>query len=89
VIARHYLDALGAAGEDPEVGPIRGEALQMSVLAERVERAGALGRAAASDATAAELDRDQEGAERQVLLRHRQIRTPRARDELPRPRELE
>ena len=56
VIARHYLDALAAVPEDQDVGHIRARAVTTLIrAAERAERTGAPGRAAASYATAAEL----------------------------------
>jgi class 3 adenylate cyclase/tetratricopeptide (TPR) repeat protein len=56
LIARHYLDALGAEPDDPDVPATREQALSMLVrAAERAERVGAPGRAAASFADAAEL----------------------------------
>jgi hypothetical protein len=59
VIARHYLDALGAVPDDPDTAVIRGQAIDMLIRAgERAERAGAPAQAAASYATAAELSTD-------------------------------
>jgi tetratricopeptide (TPR) repeat protein len=56
VIARHYLDALNAVPGDADSAEIRGRAIGALIRsAERAERTGALGRAAASYATAAEL----------------------------------
>ncbi len=56
VIARHYLDALSAVPDDPDVTEIRGQAIAALIrAAERAERTGAPARAAASYATAAEL----------------------------------
>ncbi len=56
VIARHYLDALTAAPEDPDADQIREQAIGALIrAAERAERTGAPGRAAASYATAAGL----------------------------------
>ncbi len=56
VIARHYLDALTAAPEDPDAERIRAEAVAARVrAAERAERTGALAQAATSYASAAEL----------------------------------
>ena len=56
VIARHYLDALTAAPEDPDAERIRAQAAAARVrAAERAERTGALAQAAASYAGAAEL----------------------------------
>jgi AAA ATPase domain len=56
VIAHHYLDALHAISDEPDVGEIRGLASTALIqAAERAERTGALDRAAASYATAAEL----------------------------------
>jgi tetratricopeptide (TPR) repeat protein len=56
VIARHYLDALAAVPDDPDVGQIRGQAVNALVrAAERAERTGAPVLAAASYASAAEL----------------------------------
>jgi class 3 adenylate cyclase/tetratricopeptide (TPR) repeat protein len=53
VIARHYLDALAAIPDDPDIGQIRGQAVQTLVrAAERAERTGAPARAAASYAAA-------------------------------------
>ena len=59
VIARHYLDALEAVPDDPDVGEIRGQAIGALIrAAERAERTGAPAMAAASYATAAELASD-------------------------------
>jgi len=56
VIARHYLDALGAIPDDPDADEIRGQAITALIrAAERAERTGAPARAAASYAAAAEL----------------------------------
>jgi class 3 adenylate cyclase len=56
VIARHYLDALNAAPEDPDADRIRADAIAARIrAAERAERTGALAQAAASYASAAEL----------------------------------
>ena len=56
VIARHYLDALTAAPEDPDAERIRAEAAAARIrAAERAERTGALAQAATSYASAAEL----------------------------------
>jgi class 3 adenylate cyclase/predicted ATPase len=56
VIARHYLDALHAVPDDPDTGPIRGQAVAALIrAAERADRTGAPARAATSYATAAEL----------------------------------
>jgi predicted ATPase len=56
VIARHYLDALDAVPGDPDAGQIRGQAIAALVrAAERAERTGAPGLAAASYASAAHL----------------------------------
>jgi class 3 adenylate cyclase len=56
VIARHYLDALNAAPEDPDAAQIRAEAIAALIrAAERAERTGALAQAATSYASAAEL----------------------------------
>ena len=56
VIARHYLDALNAAPEDPDADQIRAEAIAALIrAAERAERTGALAQAATSYASAAEL----------------------------------
>jgi len=56
VIARHYLDALDAIPGDPDAGQIRGQAIAALVrAAERAERTGAPGLAAASYASAAQL----------------------------------
>ena len=57
VIARHYLDALDAVPDDPDVGKIRGQAIGALIrAAERAERTGAPALAATSYATAAELE---------------------------------
>jgi class 3 adenylate cyclase/predicted ATPase len=65
VIARHYLDALNAIPDDPDVTDIRSQAIGALIRAgERAERTGASARAAASYATAAELSTaDQDGGE--------------------------
>ena len=56
VIARHYLDALDAVPDDPDVGKIRGQAIGALIrAAERAGRTGAPALAAASYAAAAEL----------------------------------
>jgi class 3 adenylate cyclase/predicted ATPase len=56
VIARHYLDALHAVPDDPDIAEIRGQAIATLIrAAERAARAGAPARAATSYATAAEL----------------------------------
>ena len=56
VIARHYLDALAAVPDDPDVAEIRERAVEELIrAAERAERTGAPARAAVSFATAAEL----------------------------------
>ena len=56
VIARHYLDALGAEPDDSDASATREQALFMLVrAAERAQRMGTPGRAAASFADAAEL----------------------------------
>src|ERR1700685_4719325 len=56
VIARHYLDALHAIPDDPDTDQIRGQAIAALIrAAERSERTGAPGPAAASYATAADL----------------------------------
>jgi class 3 adenylate cyclase len=56
VVARHYLDALNAAPEDPDAERIRAEAAAARIrAAERAKRTGALAQAAASYASAAEL----------------------------------
>jgi tetratricopeptide (TPR) repeat protein len=56
VIARHYLDALHAIPGDPDTDQIRGQAIAALIrAAERAERTGAPGPAAASYATAADL----------------------------------
>jgi class 3 adenylate cyclase/predicted ATPase len=56
VIARHYLDALDAVPDDPDIGQIRVQAIEALVRAgERAERTGAPALAAASYARAAEL----------------------------------
>ena len=59
VIALHYLDALAAVSDDPDVAEVRTLAIEELVrAAERAERTGAPARAAASYATAAELLED-------------------------------
>ncbi len=64
LIARHYLDALGAEPDDPDVPATREQALSMLVrAAERAQRTGAPGRAAASFADAAELAAARRGAQ--------------------------
>jgi class 3 adenylate cyclase/tetratricopeptide (TPR) repeat protein len=56
VIARHYLDALHAAPEDPDAAQIRAEVIAARIrAAERAERTGALAQAVTSYASAAEL----------------------------------
>jgi class 3 adenylate cyclase len=56
VIARHYLDALTAAPQDPDAERIRAQAAGARIrAAERAERTGALAQAATSYASAAEL----------------------------------
>jgi class 3 adenylate cyclase/tetratricopeptide (TPR) repeat protein len=56
VIARHYLDALNAIPDAPDTAQIRGQAISALIrAAERAERTGAPGQAAASFAVAAEL----------------------------------
>jgi class 3 adenylate cyclase len=56
VIARHYLDALHAAPEDPDAAQIRAEAIAARIrAAERADRTGALAQAVTSYASAAEL----------------------------------
>jgi class 3 adenylate cyclase/predicted ATPase len=56
VIARHYLDALNAIPDAPDTAQIRGQAIGALIrAAERAQRTGAPGQAAASFATAAEL----------------------------------
>ena len=56
VIARHYLDALEAVPDAPDVGQIRGQAIAaLTRAAERAERTGAPGLAAGSYAAAAQL----------------------------------
>jgi class 3 adenylate cyclase len=56
VIARHYLEALTAAPEDPDAERIRAQAAAARIrAAERAERTGALAQAAISYASAAEL----------------------------------
>jgi len=64
LIARHYLDALRAEPDDPDVPATREQALSMLVrAAERAQHIGAPGRAAASFADAAELAAARRGAE--------------------------
>jgi len=56
VIARHYLDALNAIPDAPDTAEIRAQAVSALIrAAERAQRTGAPGQAAASFATAAEL----------------------------------
>jgi class 3 adenylate cyclase/predicted ATPase len=56
VIAQHYLDALNAVPDDPDIAEIRGQAIGALIrAAERAERTGAPARAVSSYATAAEL----------------------------------
>jgi class 3 adenylate cyclase/predicted ATPase len=70
VIARHYLDALTAAPEDPDAERIRAEAAAARVrAAERAERTGALTQAAASYAGAAELTPAQDAPGQQAAGR--------------------
>ena len=70
VIARHYLDALNAAPEDPDAERIRAEAAAARVrAAERAERTGALAQAAASYAGAAELTPAQDAPGQQAAGR--------------------
>jgi len=55
-VARHYLDALDAVPDDPDVPEIREQAIGMLArAADRALRTGAPGRAVASYATAARL----------------------------------
>ena len=64
LIARHYLDALGAEPDDPDASATREQALSMLVrAAERAQRIGTPGRAAASFADAAELAASRGGAQ--------------------------
>jgi hypothetical protein len=63
LIARHYLDALRAEPDDPDVAATREQALSMLVrAAERAQRTGVPSRAAASFADAAELAASRRGA---------------------------
>jgi class 3 adenylate cyclase len=63
LIARHYLDALRAGPDDADAAATREQALTMLVrAAERAQRTGAPGRAAASFADAAELAASRRGA---------------------------
>jgi class 3 adenylate cyclase/tetratricopeptide (TPR) repeat protein len=56
VIARHYLDALAAVPNDPDIAELREQAIDTLIRAgERGDRTGASSAAAASYATAAEL----------------------------------
>ena len=56
VIAQHYLDALNAIPDAPDIAEIRGQAIGALIrAAERAERTGAPARAATSYAIAAEL----------------------------------
>jgi class 3 adenylate cyclase len=64
LIARHYLDALRAEPDAPDVAATREQALSMLVrAAERAQRTGVPSRAAASFADAAELAASCRGAE--------------------------
>jgi class 3 adenylate cyclase/predicted ATPase len=70
VIARHYLDALNAAPEDPDAERIRAQAAAARVrAAERAERTGALAQAATSYASAAELTPAQDAVGQQAAGR--------------------
>jgi class 3 adenylate cyclase len=70
VIARHYLDALNAAPEDPDAGQIRADAIAARIrAAERAERTGALAQAATSYASAAELTPAQDAGGQQAAGR--------------------
>ncbi|HXO24904.1 MAG TPA: hypothetical protein VN870_10000, partial [Streptosporangiaceae bacterium] len=70
VIARHYLDALNAAPQDPDAGQIRADAIAALVrAAERAERTGALAQAATSYATAADLTPAQDAPGQQAAGR--------------------
>jgi class 3 adenylate cyclase/tetratricopeptide (TPR) repeat protein len=56
VVARHYLDALNAVPDDPDIGAIRAQAIGALIrAAERAQRSGAPARAVASYAAAADL----------------------------------
>jgi class 3 adenylate cyclase/predicted ATPase len=56
VIARHYLDALQAVPDDPDIGQVRAQAIAaLTRAAERAGRTGAPALAATSYATAAQL----------------------------------
>jgi class 3 adenylate cyclase len=70
VIARHYLDALTAAPEDPDAERIRAQAAAARIrAAERAERTGALAQAATSYASAAELTPTQDADGQQTAGR--------------------
>jgi tetratricopeptide (TPR) repeat protein len=59
IVASHYLDALNAVPDDPDVDQIRGQAIAtLTRAAERAQRTGAPALAAASYATAAQLTHD-------------------------------
>jgi class 3 adenylate cyclase/predicted ATPase len=73
VIARHYLDALEAVPDAPDAGQIRGQAIAALVrAAERAERTGAPGLAAASYVAAARLTQagTQDGGTAAALWEH-------------------
>jgi class 3 adenylate cyclase/tetratricopeptide (TPR) repeat protein len=64
VVARHYLDALAAVPDDPDVADIRAQAIDALVrAAERAERSGAPARAGETFAEAAELTAQDGGTE--------------------------
>jgi class 3 adenylate cyclase len=70
VIARHYLDALTAAPEDPDAERIRAQAAAARIrAAERAERTGALAQAATSYASAAELTPEPDAPGQQAAAR--------------------
>ena len=73
-IARHYLDAMDAVPEDPDVGEIRGLAITaLARAAERAARTGAPALAAASYAAAAQLaqaDPEDDGSAAAALWEH-------------------
>ena len=77
VIARHYLDALHAIPDDPDVTDIRLQAITaLTRAAERAERTGAPGRAASSFAAAARVSSldEADGDEAAAMLWERAAR---------------
>ncbi len=69
VIARHYLDALRAIPDDPDIAQIRGQAITALIrAAERAERTGAPARAATSYAAAAQVSPEADAEEAAAML---------------------